>query len=121
MKNKNSLSESEQAEAKVARNDTEKKMLPRLRFMGYVMFILCLASVTFAIVAPEQPTSEAELMMEHFVNKTHAAGVSLENDDDLLELTPAEVLNYYLIGAIFALVGGACFLISWKKEKSLSQ
>lgn len=85
--------------------------------MGYVMFIMCLASVTFAIVAPEQPLSEAELTLDHFANKTHAAGMSLENDDDLLELTPAEVLNYYLIGAVFAIVGGACFFISWKKEK----
>ena len=118
MKNKNSLSESERAEAKAARIESEKKLLPRLRFMGYTMFILCVASVAFAIAAPEQPVSEAELMLDHFSSKTNAAGASLENDDELLELTPAEVLNYYVIAVVFAIVGGACFFISWKKERN---
>jgi hypothetical protein len=117
MKNKNSLSESEQAESKAARIDSEKKLLPRLKFMGYVMSILCAATVTFAIVAPEQPESEAQMMLDPYANKPHAAGISLENEDELLELTPAEVLNYYVISAVFALVGGACFFICWRKEK----
>jgi hypothetical protein len=27
------------------------------------------------------------------------------------------VLNYYVIGVVFALVGGACFFICWRKKK----
>ena len=117
MKNKNSLSEEQQAETKAARFDSEKKLLPRLKFMGYVMLILAVASVTFAVVAPEELESEVEMAMDRFSPNAHAAGLSLENDEDLLELTPAEVLNYYLIGVVFALVGGACFLICWRKKK----
>jgi hypothetical protein len=112
MKNKNSLSETEQAEAKATRVDSEKKLLPRLKFMGYVMAILCIAAVTFAIVAPE-PDGE----LEPFASKLPTASLALESEDELLELTPAEVLNYYVIGAVFALVGGACFFICWRKEK----
>ncbi len=119
MKNKNSLSEAQQAELKAERLDSEKKLLPRLKFMGYVMQILAVASVTFAIVAPEESELETQLEMERFSAKNKAAGLSLENDDDLLELTPAEVLNYYLIGAIFAVVGSSCFFICWKKKKHL--
>lgn len=117
MKNKNSLSEEQQAENKAARLDSEKKLLPRLKFMGYVMLILAVASITFAVVAPEESETEVELAMDRFSPNANAAGLTLENDEDLLELTPAEVLNYYLIGAVFAVVGGACFLICWKKNK----
>lgn len=117
MKNKNSLSESEQAETKAARIDSEKKLLPRLKFMGYVMTILCFATLTFAIVAPAQSESEAELMLETYAAKQNSAGLTLENDEELLELTPAEVLNYYVITVVFALVGGACFFICWRKRK----
>ena len=119
MKNKNSLSESEQAESKAARIDSEKKLLPRLKFMGYVMSILCAATVTLAIVAPEQPESEAQIMLDPYANKPHAAGISLENEDELLELTPAEVLNYYVISAVFALRRRSLFFHLLEKKRSI--
>lgn len=96
--------------------DTERKLLPRLKFMGYVMFILCLASLTFAIVAPKEPEP---LVAQANSPRLQIAGLPLENDEDLLELTSAEVLNYYLISVVFAVVGAGCFFTVWRKGKTL--
>jgi hypothetical protein len=85
----------------------ERKFLPRLKFMGYVMCVLCIASLVFAILAQSDPAAESAMLQ----------GVSLS--EDLLEFNPCEVLNFYVVGFIFALVGSVCFLTAWKKKRVL--
>ncbi len=93
MKNKDSLSK------------VERQLLPRLKFMGYVMYTLCLSSLVFAIFFPEEEKI-AEL-----------GGLNLIEE----EFNPKEVLNFYLIAAVFAAVGCTCMLIVRKKRKILFQ
>ncbi len=99
--------------------ETERKLLPRLKFMGYVMLILSVASLTFAIAAP---TETEVLAAEQTPSpRLQIAGLPLENDEDLLEFASLEVLNYYLISAVFAMVGVGCFFTVWRKRKTLFQ
>jgi hypothetical protein len=113
MKNKSFLSKFEKLKPKVpVQLDIERKLLPRLKFMGYVMYILSLVSLIFAIIAAQEPDADYALTQKS------TAGLNLENDQDLAELNPIEVLNFYVISVIFASVGVACFLTAWKKKKN---
>jgi len=119
MKNKSFLSNFEKLKANIPVHlHTERKLLPRLKFMGYVLYIWCIAALVFAILYSKDSEQSAGLVQENFGN-ANAAGLSLENDEDLLELNPTEVLNFYAVSFIFALVGTTCFLIAWKKRKTL--
>ncbi|MBS0603599.1 MAG: hypothetical protein JSS60_01025 [Verrucomicrobia bacterium] len=121
MKNKSFLSKFEELKPKVPLQlDVERKLLPRLKFMGYVMYILSIATLTFAITAPKEPGIGPELEKEDFANLS-TSGVALMNDEDQLELNPMEVLNFYVVAVVFAAVGASCFLIGWKKKKTLFQ
>ncbi len=117
MKNKTSLNNMENLKPGIpAGLATEKKLLPRLKFMGYVMFTCCAASIAYAIFAPKEQETGPDLAEYPLV---YAAGLPLDGDEDLLELSPTEVLNFYAIGLIFASVGATCFLTAWKKKKHL--
>lgn len=117
MKNKTSLSNMQDLKPSAsAKLEIEKKLLPRLKFMGYVMFACCTASIAYAIFAPREP--EMGFDAQDFPT-VHAAGLQLGGDEDPLELSPTEILNFYIVGLIFASVGASCFLTAWKKKKHL--
>lgn len=94
------------------REDVERKLIPRLKFMGYTLFVLALASLTFAVFVKEESFTAAS-------NDTLEAVSPLLIDDTELEPTATEVLNFYVVSFIFSLVGTSCFLIAWKKNKTL--
>lgn len=100
--------------------EVEKKLLPRLKFMGFVMYALCLAAFTYALTAKEEiesvPPKEGLIDPE----TTEAAAAFLLEEGEL-DLSPTEVLNFYLVALIFATVGTTCFIIFWKKRKKLFQ
>ena len=85
----------------------EKKLRPRLNYMGYIMFFFTACSLGFAIITPQEvpigPESES------------LAGP----DEELIDLNPREIFNFYIVSLIFAAVGSSCFLISWRKKKNL--
>lgn len=122
MKNKNFLNKINDLKPKApVPIEVERKLLPRLKFMGYVLFVLCLISFLYAIIAKEETETAKE--KEGFVDPEQTEAVSgfeilLEDE---LEFSPNEVLNFYLVSFIFAFVGAACFLIVWKKKKTLFQ
>jgi hypothetical protein len=122
MKNKSFLNKFEELKPKVPIHlDVEKKLVPRLKFMGYVMYVLSLIAFAFAFTIKEegeiiQPLQEGFTEPEEIEALT---GIYLMSDDDELELGPTEVLNFYLVSSIFAVVGTSCFLIVWKKKKTL--
>lgn len=103
MKNKDSLNKGPNP------IQVERQLLPRLKFMGYVMYVLCLSSIVFEVFFPQE-TSQIE-------NTIELEAMSLLDE----ELNPKEVLNFYLVGAVFASVGCACMFIARKKRKILFQ
>jgi hypothetical protein len=123
MKNKSFLSKFEELKPKIPIHlDVERKLLPRLKFMGYVTYILCLVSFAFAMTIQEEAESIAASPQEEFAELEDmevVSGIGLLSEDGELELAPTEVLNFYLVASIFAVVGTACFLIAWKKKKKL--
>lgn len=118
MKNKSFLSKFRELSPKSPANlDVERKLLPRLKFMGYVMCFFALASLAFAIAAPEESIISAE--MERDVPSLETAGLNLENEEGVLELSPTDVLNFYAISLVFAAVAASCFLSAKQKRKLL--
>lgn len=125
MKNKSLLSKFEELKPKVPFHlEVEKKLLPRLKFMGYVMLTLCLAAFTFALIIKDETEVMGPPSQEGFTQPGQmeaVARIELLSEDDELELNPTEVLNFYLVAVIFGAIGASCFLIVWKKKKKLFQ
>jgi len=125
MKNKSFLSKFEELKPKVPIHlDIEKKLLPRLKIMGYLMLTFCLAAFVFALTVKEETEVIGPLPQEGFTDPEQTEAVSeieLSSEEGQLELNPTEVLNFYLVSFIFAVVGTSCFLIAWKKRKKLFQ
>ncbi len=96
--------------------DVEKKLIPRLKFMGYVMYSLSLASMLFAMINLEEKEQGGQT-----VSLEAVTGFQLLMEEEEREPTPKEVLNFYFVGGIFALVGVSCFLIARRKNKVLNQ
>jgi len=62
MKNKSFLSKIEELKPNIpVQLDVERKLVPRLKFMGYVMFFFCVAALIFEIVVPEDTVIAAEI------------------------------------------------------------
>ncbi len=87
----------------------ERQLLPRLKFMGYVLYVLCLCSIAFEAFFPEET-----LRIE---NTVELEAMTLLDE----EPTAKEVLNFYAVASVFALVGFSCMLIARKKRKVLFQ
>lgn len=118
MKNKSFLNKFEELKPKVPMQlDVERKLLPRLKFMGYVMYTLAVASLCFAIFIGKNEGKGTELLQEGI--QYAAASLNLDSDEELFEFNADEVLNFYIVSLIFATVGSACFLIAKKKKKTL--
>jgi hypothetical protein len=122
MKNKSFLSKVDELKPKAPIHlEVERKLLPRLKFMGYVMYSLCLASFLFALLIKEDTTVIGPPSQEGFTppDQTEAM-IDLLLEEGELELSPTEVLNFYFVAVIFAAIGASCFLIAWKKKKTLT-
>jgi hypothetical protein len=101
-------------------NAIERKLLPRLKFMAYVMYSLCIASVLFAIFAPKVNEPEIAVVEESgFTGSVALDAIADFFNQEELELNPTEVLNFYLVGLTFASIGAACSYIYRRKKKVL--
>ncbi len=96
--------------------EVERTLLPRLKFMGYVLYVWSAASLAFAFMVPEENPSSAyaNFTIPNFIGMTFE-----EDEEDLPEYKATEVLNFFLVSAIFAAVGTTCFWIEKKKRKTL--
>jgi hypothetical protein len=121
MKNKSFLSKLEELKPQVPiHREVERKLIPRLKFMGYVMFSLFLVSFVFALTVKEEMIITPEATREESSNGEELEAASpFLTDDSELELAATEVLNFYAVSFVFAAIGSACFLIAWKKRKTL--
>jgi hypothetical protein len=95
--------------------ETERKLLPRLKFMGYVMYGWSVWALCFALM---DVTETATLTYESY-SIPSVGGIAIDQSDTLPEINPKDVLNFYAISAIFAVVGTACIWIERMKRKKL--
>lgn len=120
MKNKNFLSK---FKPKIPIHlEVEIKLLPRLRFMGYLLLTISLITFTFAMLAPQEEAIHATLpATDHsaFAQEGElSSGISLFTEDTPFELNPTEILNFYVVSIIFAGVGGLLLLTTWRRRKT---
>lgn len=121
MKNKSFSSKLEELkQAAPSQLDVERKLIPRLKLMGYVMFAFCAASMLFAFIVKDDTVITRESLQETGLNADEMEAVTTPlSDDSELELAATEVLNFYAVSFVFAVVGASCFVIAWKKSKTL--
>jgi hypothetical protein len=116
MKNKSFSNECEAQQPKASiQLDVERKLLPRLKFIGYITYMWCAAAFALAILAPKNTAIDTDYSNQNFA----VSGLDLEDAEELEEFNAFEVLNFYAVSAIFAVVGTACFMIAWRKQKVL--
>ena len=123
MKNKSFLSKFDALKPKIpVQIEVEKKLLPRLKLMGYIMSVLSAATLIFALVIKEDSTTPESIQAGFPVLEEIEAssGMALLMEEGELEFNPTEVLNFYIVSLIFATIGISCFLITRKKRKRLS-
>ncbi len=105
-----------------AQLDIERKLLPRLKLMGYVFFALSLASFLFVLLAEESNNTFLAPLTEEIGESPSIQTPLIENDlGDEIELSPFDVLNFYVVSLIFASVGTLCFYLTKKKKDELFQ
>jgi hypothetical protein len=98
-------------------NSVESQLLPRLKFMGYLLLGLAALTLVFSMVisltdlfTPEEFSIVPEMEISSILD--------LFNDSEN-NPNPFEVLNFYVISTIFAAVGLTCLWIAKKKKKHL--
>lgn len=98
-------------------------LLPRLKFMGYILYSFACITLSVAIFAPKSDSIYTELAQDNVVTPQEmeqGSGLSLLTENEpLLELDPREVFNFFYVSALFAAVGTSCFWLLYKKKKSL--
>ena len=120
MKNKSFLNKFKELKPLMTiHHESERKLLPRLKFMGYVLLTISLITFGFALNMEKEnlrgPNADPDNAFTSPQEMTQSAGLSLEDAD----LKPSDILNFFAISITFAAVGGSCFLIAWKKQKTL--
>ncbi len=83
--------------------ESERKLLPRLKLMSYIFFVLSIASLLFILTFEEETLLNAELTEQ----------------EEEVELAPTEVLNFYFISFLFAAGGVGCLLLAKSRAKNL--
>lgn len=93
--------------------EMERKLLPRLRLMGYIFFALALATLIFILTFEEElPSAESQL---------ETTSSLLIEEESLLDSNPTEVFNFYLVSLLFASLGSLCIFIEKRKKRDLMQ
>src|SRR3989338_8937008 len=77
---------------------TELCLLSRLRLVSYILYLLSLTSLVYALVHNAIPCIE---------------------DDLAKELSPHDAFNFYIVSFLFFCVGCLCFYISKKRQSRI--
>ena len=105
-------------------SDTEYKLLPRLKFMGYIFFCLSLASLVFAFFVHGQKIQPLPVIIDEnsiLTDIERLSGAVLFTDMAPLEIAPEDVLNFYAVSFIFGSIGASLFYLSFKKRQKLTE
>lgn len=84
----------------MTKQEIEKKLLPRLKFMGLILLLFSLITVAYSFI----PLQEELELEEALVSEIEEAS-----------LAP---LNPYTIAIAFGIVGTACITIAWRKKSA---
>lgn len=101
----------------------EKQLLPRLRFMGLLLFFFSGCALCYSIFFAAGIDQELakELATDEFTTPQemqYASGLSI-TDNAPFDLFQVERFNAYIVTISFAIVGAACILTAWKRQKKL--
>lgn len=92
--------------------ETEKKLLPRLRYMGILLILGSLFCLTYAIVVdPALP----KLVVE----EVEKVVTEVEEAEREPQVEYSELLNLYLIATTFGTIGSLCLFGFLRKKKEL--
>lgn len=95
----------------------ELKMLPRLKAVGFILILFGFASFFYAYFAPKE---ERLLLNIDSLKQEPYAGVALVLDESPFDLSPTEVLNFYIVGALFLSAGNTILFVVRKKRRHYS-
>jgi hypothetical protein len=98
----------------------EKKLIPRLKLMGYIFLILSICSLLFPVLQEEEFLAE-ELQQLSVIEAIIATALVGDELTDGIELLPSEVLNFYWISILFVSLGLLCLWVARKKGQTFVQ
>ena len=90
------------------RIELERKMLPRMNFLGGILLLFSLATVAYITFSEIVPEENFALSFEELAPTPP------------LILTPKERTHFYLYASSFALTSLSCFVIARTKKKELA-
>lgn len=97
--------------------ELEKQLLPRLKFMGYLLAFFSVCSFSYAMLEQSglilSPVYLAEEPREFTADLTYTV------DKEAEEIMEVRLFNSYVVAIGFLGVATACFISVWKKRKSL--
>src|ERR1700722_1810215 len=97
----------------------EKSLLPRLRFMGFILLFLCLFTLTYALVSePYLPQVEEMATALHPEQEASLLPTGVESEPDFM-LTQGQRLNLFFVASVFGAIGLSCLLYFWKKKQHI--
>lgn len=81
-----------------AHEEIEKKLVPRLKYLGYILIVFSLIALGYHIFS--EPAEDRLL-----------------NEEEMLsELTDPPLINMMLVAGAFGAVGAGCITIAWRKN-----
>ncbi len=101
--------------------EADMQLLPRLRFMGYLLLFFSGCALCYSLFfASDVPSNLAyDLSTDGFTSPEemeYAAGLSL-NENASFTLFQVERYNAYIVTLSFAIVGSICLLSAYQKQK----
>lgn len=100
---------------KLEHSQIEKVLIPRLRFISFVLIGFGFASFAYGFFSLDAPEISPDAFQE-IDTELVAEGLE-EPKDSLFMLTPQERLIFFGIGAAFLVVGAVSFVAAWKKHQ----
>lgn len=99
------------------KQEVEKQLIPRLRFVGLVLLFFSVFSISYSVI--DTPYLSTVGIEEKGLPQMEESslGIDLEPEEKDCALTPCETINLFLIAAIFATVGSTCLFIAWKRDR----
>lgn len=103
--------------------EVERQLLPRLKFMGILLFAFGGCALCYSLFfAPETLSEISELIETDGTplpkEMEYASGLSIPTDPSY-GFFQIERYNGYIIAFCFTVVGAICFLTAWNKQKKL--
>ena len=99
------------------KSEIEKGLLPRLKFLGYLLCIFGLFSLCYAFFSSSAPM-DRDSAFDALRAKESFSGVAFEQETLPFVLTKGERSRLYGIAAIFAVVGTMCVITARRKQKT---